>query len=215
MPVLKRFLISSQHAGRYTHAAAEFRAWFKNGNLEIGRAAGASLVLALIYALAFGIYWLSSDALTTMQMTYDAKLNLLAALQKRSSDVTPGALPARQDLFLSAATETLAAAGLDDMLRQITAEENGIVLSSHAEADHDTHGPGNKIEIKAVLEGKIETIQSVLFRLETGMPMIFIDAVDIEPKNQAPRNAMEPAPMLHSTLTLAAFWRGAALKPRR
>jgi general secretion pathway protein M len=215
MPVLKRFPIGSQHIGRYSHALAELRSWFKSGNFEIGRATGACLVLGLTYVLAFSMYWLASDAMTTMQMKYDAKQNLLGVLQKRSSDMAPNGSSIRRDLFLAAATETLAAADLDDKLRQITAEENGIVLSSHAEANHDTLGPGNKIEIKAILEGKIETIQSVLFRLETGMPMIFIDALDIEPKNQGLRNAIEPAPMLHAALTLVAFWRGPTSQPQR
>lgn len=215
MSAIKDILGTRVQAGSRLRASIDLRGILKTGNREIGNAAGAVLVLGLISIAALCLCWISSNALTTMQTTYDARQDLLTALQRRSSGSAGADLTKddtkHHDPFLSAVTETLAAAELDDELRRVASEEHGIVLSSHAEIDRDDQGPGNKIEIKAVVESRINSIQSLLFRLETGAPMIFVQELDLEPKGDTQGGA-ETDPMLHANLTLAAYWHDPAQK---
>lgn len=219
MSVLKHLV-----AGRpqtISRAAIDLRAFLKAGDREIGNAASAVIMIGLIYIAALGIYWISSDALTAMQTTYDARRDLLSALEMRNgeaarADFTQQTSAKLRDPFFFAATETLAAAQLDDELRRVAFEEKGVVLSSHAGIDHDDRTPGSKIEIKGIVEGKIGAVQALLYRLETSVPMIFVEELDVEPKNDAMRGEMEADPTLEANLTLAAYWHGPDPKgPRR
>jgi general secretion pathway protein M len=210
MSAIKHLFAARVRAGSRPRVWIDLRGLLKSGHLEIGKPAGAVLMLGFIYIAAISLYWISNNALTTMQMTYDARQDLLSALQRRSETagtyLGKGTDLKHRNPFLSAATETLAAAQLDDELRRVTDEEHGIVLSSHAEIDHDDQAPGNKIEIKTVVESKIEAIQALLFRLETSAPMIFVEELDLEQKNEGIQGSLDTDPMLHANLTLAAYW---------
>lgn len=207
MSVLKHLVVGQT----VSRAAIDLRTFLKAGDWQIGNAASAVMLIGLIYVAALGVYWISSDALTAMQTTYDAKRDLLSALEIRNgeagrADFTQRTSAKLRDPFFSAATETLAAAQLDDELRRVALEEDGVVLSSHARIDHDDRTLGSKIEIKGVVEGKIGAVQALLYRLETSVPMIFVEELDVEPKNDAMRGEMEADPTLEANLTLAAYW---------
>lgn len=186
----------------------DFRALLKTGYRDIGKSAGAVLVLTLILITALGLYWIASNALTTMQMTHDARQDLLNALERRAeaAGLKGHAEGRRGNPFFSASTETLAASQLDDELRRVVGEEHGIVLSSHAQVEHDDQSRGNKIEIKTIVETKIDEIQALLFRLETSDPAIFVEELNLEPKNDDTQGGSSADPTLHANMTLAAYW---------
>ncbi|HLH10530.1 MAG TPA: type II secretion system protein GspM [Methylovirgula sp.] len=188
----------------------DFSGLRKAGNRQIGKTACAVMLLGLIYVVALGANWISSDALATMQTNYEARRDLLTALERRShigrTELAADAALSHRDPFFSAVTETLAAAQLDDELRRDTVAEQGVVLSSHAGINHDAQSAGKKIEIKAVIEGKIATVQALLFRLETSAPMIFVEELNMEPKGDAQRGVIDSDPTLQANLTLAAYW---------
>jgi general secretion pathway protein M len=211
MNPIKQLFAGRLLEGPHARTSADLGALLESGRRDIGKPAGAILVLGLVFLAGLSLYWISSNALATMQMNFNARQDLLSALQ-RSNETTRTALsggvdPKRRNQFILAATETLAAAELDDELRRVTAEEDGIVLASHAEIDHSDRGPGKKIEIKALLEGKINKVQAVLFRLETSAPMIFVEALDLEPKSGSLEESVDADPVLHANVMLAAYWR--------
>jgi general secretion pathway protein M len=181
---------------------------------DLGKPASAVLVLFLIYSLSLVALWLAADTRATLQTSYDVKHDLLASLEARRANLSRRRVAQdHADPFVRAVTETLAAAELDDRLRQIAAEENGVVLSSHAEVNHEDEAAGHKIEIKALLEGKIEMLQALLFRLETGSPLIFVDDLHLEIKDEIAQKSEGGAPTLRTALTLVAYWRPPAPLP--
>jgi hypothetical protein len=189
--------------------------WRKLANKkDIGRPANASLVYGGVWFVFLVAIWMMLDARSALQEGLKAKRDLLAVLETRSAmigRIPPGATG--ENLFVAASSETLAAAGLDEFLRQIARGEDDTVLSSHAEAEHSDQDENHKIVLKAVVEGKIESIQSLLFRLESGSPTIFVDDVRIEPKGETAPTAANTAPTLRTTLALSAYWHTSASKP--
>jgi hypothetical protein len=152
----------------------------------------------------------------TLQAGLNAKQNLLSVLEARTAAIGKGSSINDEDsLFVSASSETLAAASLDDFLRQIAKGEDDTVLSSHAEAEHSDQDESHKIILKAIVEGKIENIQSLLFRLESGSPVIFVDDMHIEPKSELAQSALGAAPVLRTTLALSAYWRTSVARLER
>lgn len=190
--------------------------WIVRHNREIGKPAAAVLVAATVYIALIGAYFAASNMLSVAATTRDAKQDLLAVLQRRSGDNDSANGKGAQgaaELFVFAATESLAAAQIDDTLRRLTREAGGIVLATDAEISHDDNAPRNRLEIRATIEGKIEAIQAILFRLETHVPIIFVKEVSLEPKTAALSTRVTgAAPLLHASMTLASYWR---LAPQR
>lgn len=182
----------------------------KSGRVEIGRPFGAVLVLAVVLISLLTAYWLAASSLAALQLNYSAQQDLLDVLHRRGRNAAIAMKHTRdgaQDPFLTATTETLAAATLDDKIRRIVADVNGAVASSHPEVDHDSQSAGNRIEIKTVIDGKIDALQALLFRLETGAPAVFVEELSLEAKG-ADTDGSAPAadPALHMAATFVAYW---------
>ena len=186
----------------------------KSGGIEIGRPIGAVLVLAVIFIVLLTAYWLAASSVSALQLNYTARQDLLDVLHRRGRNAVSAMKHARdsaQDPFLTAATETLAAATLDDKIRRIAADLHGAVASSHPEVDHDSQSAGNKIEIKAVIDGKIDALQALLFRLETGAPAVFVEELSLEIKGGDTDGGVPAAdPVLHMAATFVAYWHPSA-----
>jgi hypothetical protein len=189
---------------------ADLGSRFKMDRLEIGRPLGAVLVLALILIVLLTAYWFAAMSLSSMQANYDARHELLDLLRRRNETngvwLRSPAGKGLRDLFLSAPTETLAASTLDDEIRQAAADAQTIVFSSHPEVDHDSQSAGDKVEIKAVMAGKIDALQAFLFHLETGTPMIFVENISLETGNGEIDDGADADPSLHATATFVAYW---------
>jgi general secretion pathway protein M len=181
--------------------------------LEIGRTVGAVLVLAAVLIGLLVTYWLAGSSLSALQSNYNARQDLVDTLRKRriSTGIAlhrTGA--AHADPFLSAPTETLAASALDDNIRRIANASNGTVVSSHPVVDHDSESPGNKIEIKAVIDGKIDALQTLLFQLETGTPLVFVDELSLEVRSDSiDGGGAGTNPDVHMAATFVAYWKSA------
>jgi general secretion pathway protein M len=180
--------------------------------LEIGRPIGAVLVLAAVLIGLLVTYWLAGSSLSALQSNYNARQDLVDTLRKRR--ISTGialhrAGAGHADPFLSAPTETLAASALDDNIRRIANASNGTVVSSHPVVDHDSQSPGNRIEIKAVIDGKIDALQALLFQLETGTPLVFVDELSLEVRNDSIDGGAGTNPDVHMAATFVAYWKSA------
>jgi general secretion pathway protein M len=181
--------------------------------LEIGRPVGAVLVLAAVLIGLLVTYWLAGSSLSALQSNYNARQDLVDTLRKRR--ISTGialhrAGAGHADPFLSAPTETLAASALDDNIRRIANASNGTVVSSHPVVDHDSQSPGNRIEIKAVIDGKIDALQTLLFQLETGTPLVFVDELSLEVRSDSiDGSGAGTNPNVHMAATFVAYWKSA------
>jgi hypothetical protein len=219
MNALKQWFTPRGAAGGHRDVLADLGSLFKIDRSEIGRPLGAALVLALILIVLLTAYWLGAISLSSMQANYDARQELLDLLRKRSETngvwLKGWAAKGLGDLFLSAPTETLAASTLDDEIRRFATAAQAIVFSSHPEVDHDSQSAGDKIEIKTVMEGKIDALQAFLFRLETGTPMIFVEDISLEAGNGEITGGAEADPVLHATATFVAYWHSSSRQRAR
>jgi general secretion pathway protein M len=188
---------------------AGFGSFAKGGQVELGSPLGAVLILAAILTGLFTTYWIAANSLNAMQANYSARRDLLDVLHRRGEKAGLAGLArsGMHDPFLSAPTETLAASTLDDEIRRVAADVNGTVVSSHPEVDHDSQSAGNKIEIKAVIDGKTDALQALLFRLETETPMVFVEEISLETRSDSiDGNGAGADPAIHMAATFIAFW---------
>ena len=185
----------------------------KRRDLEVGRPVGAVLALAAVLTGLLVTYWLAGSSLSALQSNYNARQDLLDTMSKRR--ISAGialhhAGAGHADPFLSAPTETLAASALDDDIRTLANDSNGTVISSHPVIDRDSQSPGNRIEIKAVIDGKIDALQALLFRLETGTPLVFVDELSLEVRSDSiDGGGAGTNPDIHMAATFVAYWKSA------
>jgi general secretion pathway protein M len=201
-----------------TTAAGLYESLFKN-DLKIDKKTGAAALFAAFAGFCVIFSFILDQNLNAALDERDAKAVLLSSLQK--ARLVQGELNGNnsaeadhRDPFIVAASETQAAAEIDSLLRKITIDANGTVLSSQSEAkQEEDKGPLRKIEATIMIEGKIETIQAALFAIETGSPFIFVDMLTLSPNSHASEGlsstgaASNQAPLLRANLTTSAYWR--------
>ena len=180
--------------------------------VQIGRPTLAVLVLlaaAGMFALAL-IALL--DHLQTSQIERDAKAEMAERLLRNrllrpvTAAKDSGGQP--DDLLVVAGSETLAAAEVDRLVRGSVLKASAAVLSSRASVDRDGDKTMRRIAVEAVVEGGMDALQRLLFKLETGSPMIIVEELSVQPTIvSGDRSARDDSQILHATLALSAYWR--------
>lgn len=176
----------------------------------LGRPLGASLLLlgiGLVSLAAIGASWADLDA---ARQERDAQADLLerGAANGRRAPATA----AVSDPFVVAETATLAAGAVDADLRALALAAGLSLQSNRADAKPDqpdgAGGIGTRIEDQAVVEGPNEALQALLVKLETGLPIVLVDDLALEPVEVETSMTSDPqAPRLRLSLTLSAYWR--------
>ncbi|MGI3899961.1 MAG: type II secretion system protein GspM [Janthinobacterium lividum] len=184
--------------------------------ITLGRPLGASLLLGGLLIVGVAAVWASWADLSAAVAERDAKAELLdhSIAASRRAALQPGATPL-SDPFVVAQTATLAAAQVDADLREIANSSGMTLTSSRADAKPDDpgtagepNGLGTRIEDQATVEGQNDALQSFLIRLETGGPIVLVDALAVEPAEVNQTSLADPqAPRLRITLTISAYWR--------
>jgi len=67
-------------------------------------------------------------------------------------------------------------------------------------------GKPNTIRLQATIEVSLVALQAMLYRLESGTPYVFVEALTIQPAAAAAGRPPED-PLLRATLSVRAFWR--------
>lgn len=173
--------------------------------VTLGRPLAASaLLVGLMGGAAFGLFATIAN-LSTAVGERDAKAELLASLSARRPALT--VLPAAGRLTFAADSGTQAAASFDAMVRATVLDAGGTVLSSRAETKGERSAAGNRMEVEAVVEGRIEALQKILYRFEYGTPVVFVDNLSLRPAEVSGTASKDPrAPVLHETLLLSGYW---------
>jgi general secretion pathway protein M len=133
----------------------------------------------------------------------------LASLQARSRTVAnrsrqaqPSAAPALA--FLDAPTSGLATAQFQAYLSQIVTEQHAVLVSSGVSAA-DRDDKSDAIRLQFTLNATLPNLQSLLYRLESGAPYVFVDALLVQPSGTGERVTADP--VLKVNLSVHAFWR--------
>ena len=130
---------------------------------------------------------------------FDARAKLLSQLEaraesdeaRRRSRVAPAAA------FVSAPTQGLAGAQLQAYLQRVMDTHHAVLISSGMEpADSKDHP--DAIQLQATFESSLQSLQALLYQLESGTPYTFVESLNIQ---LAGANAQRPVenPLLRIT----------------
>ncbi|SJM95759.1 type II secretion system protein GspM [Crenothrix polyspora] len=114
-----------------------------------------------------------------------------------------------QDYFNKEKTPSLASAGLQELVKKAVVDSGGQLSSTQAlpETEKDKF---TLITVSVRMTGTMETLRSVLYKLETATPLIVIDQMDLRPmrgkRNRLTRK-LEPSNDLNVNFQAVSFMR--------
>jgi general secretion pathway protein M len=169
-------------------------------------ASAATIYVLLIGALIGGI-WYAVSTIGERRATVAATENMLAQLEGRSWQAAKnrgsplGTVPPGSP-FLEGQTVTVAGAALLQRIGGAVSRVGGNVLSSQVELQRADSQDG-WIGLVVSCDVNLESLQKLLYDLETGMPFVFIDQLVV----QAPVAGVE-ASRMRVLLAASAQWGG-------
>jgi hypothetical protein len=165
-------------------------------------------LLALLVAVVAGAAWWLSTVAADARLELEARTELLATLQRAplqrglgdSLDVD------RREPYLTAESETIAAAALQTRVRGLVENAGGIVFSTQVLQKTEGEGEERRLEVQVVFEATIEATQAVLHGVESGSPIGFVDEFTAQPARLAADTGV-PSRTLRVGMTVTSFWR--------
>lgn len=181
--------------------------------IKLERRVAAPSILAALLACALFYGGTETARLNAARLEREATADLAARLARplpqRLAETRSAAATGDGNPFVTADTETLAAAEIDRLVRTTAADAKGAVLSSRTSVEPEANAETRRIKVEAVMEGRIEVIQRTLFDLETRVPLVLVDDLVVQPADRGTGAPDVPAaPLLQANVTLTAFWRG-------
>lgn len=168
------------------------------------------LVAAVLYLAAVGLFVITA-ALATLSITDHIRglqetSDQLEQLRSREGRTPPVQAGGEADPFLEGPTLTVASAALQQWVNAAIVGAGGAVQSS--QVDITTGGKDGIVSLLINFELDQPALQKLLFNLETGSPLLFIDQIDV----QTPQSGLasdDRAGLLKVSLDLSGRWRGA------
>jgi general secretion pathway protein M len=166
-------------------------------------ALGLLLLVSMIASVSTLQSW--SDATQTLSERRDQLASLQAragsgAAQHRQSQIGMAPPPA----FLDAPTSGLATAQFQAYLSQLIADQRAMLVSSGIQpAERDDKSDAIRLQI--ALTATVPALQTLLYKLESGTPYVFVDALLMQLGSTTERTVADPA--LKVTMTVRALWR--------
>lgn len=175
-----------------------------------GYLARYKIAAAILYA-ALVIAFLVTTAVAAMDMAdrqqaVAAAADILRQLEARTGPPaqTADASPVSGSPFLEDATVTVAGATLLQRLAGAVSRVGGTIVSSQV----DLQGPLSKdrfINATASCELSQPALQQLLYDLESGMPFVYVDQLQVEAPAAIAGN---PGGPLHMSISVSAQWQG-------
>ncbi len=164
------------------------------------------LLLACVIAPALALT-ARSDASQELADAQDMLARLEAARQRSGSkaNVTEALAAAPDSAFLNAPTSGLASAQLEAYFAQLALAQQASVTSSGVQRAEHADAP-EIVRIQATLDIRYDALQTLLYRLETGTPYVFVDSMTLQLPTTAAQRDMRGAAM-KVILNLRALWR--------
>jgi general secretion pathway protein M len=167
---------------------------------------GALGALLFVCANVIGFSW---QARLDAVREFGVRSALLSQLQARAANrnnarLRSGAV-APAAAFLVAPTQGLAGAQLQAYLQSVANTNHGVLISSGMEPTKHEDQP-DSIRVQATLDANLQSLQALLYQLESGTPYVFVDSLNIQIPGVNAQHAVED-PLLRVTLGLRAVWR--------
>ena len=116
-----------------------------------------------------------------------------------------------QGYYLSGGTDALAAAGLQDRINALVADNGGTLRSTQPMPGVEEQG-FRRITLKVQLTATIEELFDTLYELESGAPILFVEDLDIQSRivlrqtsDKAGVNESQPIPLLAVAFDLSGY----------
>jgi general secretion pathway protein M len=163
--------------------------------------------LALILVLCASLVQYAMQARSDAAQELGERRDTVAGLEARARADGPGRTitTAPASAFLDATTQGLAGAQLQAYLLQTAGAQQAAIISSGLEPTKREDTP-DTIRLQATFEVGLVALQTILYRLESGTPYVFVEALAIQPAGVAGGRPPED-PLLRATLSVRAFWR--------
>jgi general secretion pathway protein M len=164
---------------------------------------GALLIVCAV-AVAFSCQaWSDATNELDRQKALLSQLEARAAVRKnarlKSGTVAPAAA------FLAAPTQGLAGAQLQAHIQRVADAHHAVLISSGIEQSrHEDRA--DSIRLQATLDANVQSLQALLYQLESGTPYVFVESLDVKLPGMNAQRAVED-PLLRITLELRATWR--------
>jgi general secretion pathway protein M len=162
---------------------------------------------ALLFVCANAVVF-SWQAWSNAAREFETRSALLSQLEAHAANrnkarLSGAAAPAAA--FLAAPTQGLAGAQLQAYLQRIADTHHATLISSGLEATKHEDQP-DSIRLQATLDADLQSLQALLYQLESGIPYVFVDSLNIQIPGVNGQHAVED-PLLRVTLGLRAVWR--------
>jgi general secretion pathway protein M len=166
---------------------------------------GALGALVFICANAVGFSWQAWSGAAHEFGTRSALLSQLEARAAARADARlKSGAAAPEAAFMAAATQGLAGAQLQAYLQRVADTHHAVVISSGMEPNkHEDQT--DTIRLQAILDADLQSLQALLYQLESGTPYVFVDSINIQIPGVNAQHAVED-PLLRVTLGLHAVW---------
>jgi general secretion pathway protein M len=185
----------------------------KIGSKIMGTLGRSPLIAAVLYLVVLG-FFITATGLALLNIT-----DRLRAVQEASDDLKQllsrdgegrtalaQAGEASADPFLEGTTLTVASAALLQRVGAAVAGVGGSVQSS--QVDITTGGKDGIIGLLINCELEQSALQKLLFDIETGAPLLFVDQMDVQTAQSGPANDDRNG-SLKISLNVSGRWRGA------
>jgi general secretion pathway protein M len=128
-----------------------------------------------------------------------------ASISGRKNSQLESGKVAPAEAFLAATTAGLAAAQLQSYLQQVANNHQATLISSGVEPTRHEDEP-DSIRVQITFDAGLQTLQTILYRLESGTPYVFVDSLIVQLSGGGSQGAAED-PLLRITLGLRSLWR--------
>ena len=111
---------------------------------------------------------------------------------------------APQAAFLEAPTQGLAGSQLQAHILQMAGADHAVLISAGIQPTK-REDPPDSIRLQATLDANLQSLQSLLYQLESGTPYMFVESLAVQLVGAKSEHAEDP--LLRVSLGLRAIWR--------
>ena len=178
----------------------------------------AIAVAAFLGVLIGTIVWSIMLDDRDLQSQFELKGQVMDRLRAQTGVTSRSDGPARflaTDMVIAAPTDTLAASDLQKKVLEFLEKAGGSVHSIQAEITHEVAEDGlRRLNAQITFDSSAQTLQKVLFSLETAVPFIFVDSLNVQPM-PASASSTNVGARIRVTLVASSYWKSlpTATKP--
>lgn len=172
-----------------------------------GMVASLWLLLMLLASLGMGVLYEASElGNTRLELaTRESELELLKRRNVLRQANAPDALVA--DPFLEGQTLSLAANALQQRIVGLVEETGGKLASIGVEPPSDEPQMRARVLVQATADMTVDALQTLLFRLESGAPFIFVESLSVQRLQDDEAKGVNDAQRLHVDLRVTGYQR--------